>query len=131
MKTLDEVIAELEDEGIVVDALHYLKTYRDSKAWLELEKRNYAEAVRNCDTAEAKYTMLCMEYARNDPLTWDELRQMEGKPVWVEWQDHKEWFLIDEIDDKKIVFRACNGFGWHCNRHEPTWQAYRKEKSSC
>ena len=29
MKTLDEVIAELEDEGLFADALHYLKEYRD------------------------------------------------------------------------------------------------------
>ena len=28
MKTLDEVIAELEDEGLFADALHYLKEYK-------------------------------------------------------------------------------------------------------
>ena len=28
MKTLDETIAELEDEGLFADALHYLKEYR-------------------------------------------------------------------------------------------------------
>ena len=28
MKTLDEVIVELEDEGLFADALHYLKEYR-------------------------------------------------------------------------------------------------------
>ena len=29
MKTLDEVIAELEDEGLFADALHYLKAYQE------------------------------------------------------------------------------------------------------
>ena len=28
MKTLDEVIAELEDEGLFTDALHYLQAYK-------------------------------------------------------------------------------------------------------
>jgi hypothetical protein len=28
MKTLDEVITELEDEGVFPDALHYLKRYK-------------------------------------------------------------------------------------------------------
>lgn len=69
------------------------------------------------------------EHAENVPLTWDELKGMEGKPVWVEWYDHKEWFLIDSIDKKKVVFRAQSGFGWHCIRRESeTWQAYRKER---
>ena len=31
MKTLDEVIDELEDEGLFADALHYLKEYRKWK----------------------------------------------------------------------------------------------------
>lgn len=75
------------------------------------------------------YAQMKLDAVKNDPLTWDELRQMEGKPVWVEWYDHKEWFLIDSIDKKKVVFRAKSGFGWHCIRRESeTWQAYRKER---
>ena len=55
---------------------------------------------------------------------------MEGKPVWVEWYDHKEWFLIDAIDDNELVFRAQNGFGWNCQNRNATWQAYRKERTA-
>ena len=58
MKTLDEVIAELEDEGLFADALHYLKAFRYAKDTLELEKDRYREAVRNCEEAELKYRKL-------------------------------------------------------------------------
>ena len=37
MKTLDEVIAELEDEGLFADALHYLREYKKQKyIWKKL-----------------------------------------------------------------------------------------------
>ena len=83
------------------DALHYLKAFRDAKDTLEREKDKYAEAVRNCEEAENKYKKMEEELGAqklhmmwvdkhfafdepNDPLTWQELRQMGGKPVWVE-----------------------------------------------
>lgn len=78
----------------------------------------------------------------NDPLTWDELKEMGGKPVWVE-----------EIEDDKILFGQwdiISGFGYSENfdlidYENPiidfyrsgnrtkiglgkTWQAYRKER---
>lgn len=83
MKTLNEVIAELEDEGLFADALHYLKEYQVVKKVLELKKQQYEElteavqkqsqgrearsqaeialyqeAVRNCEAAELKYRKL-------------------------------------------------------------------------
>ena len=124
MRTLDEVIKAFEytyeNDPVAwtygIDALHYLKT-------IETTENMYHDAVNELSKwIEEDWKDRCL------PLTWDELKQMKGKPVWVEWQDHKEWFLIDEIDDKKIVFRACNGFDWYCNRNEPTWKAYRKER---
>ena len=52
MKTLDEVIAELEDEGVFADALHYLREYRDRKEtlrnWTEKaisEQQNLSDAI--------------------------------------------------------------------------------------
>ena len=85
MKTLDEVIKGIEhchedncmdcpyqfepkdfgcvDQANYTDALHYLKEFQGlSKMWNDkLDKEQ-----------------------ENPPLTWDELKQMEGKPVWVE-----------------------------------------------
>lgn len=40
MKTLDEVITALEDEGLFPDALYYLKEYRKKGySWLKEEMR--------------------------------------------------------------------------------------------
>ena len=110
MKTLDEVIKFVSERKenfsvngcfdchycgddcingcVVEDTLHYLKNYRDTKEWLELEKKNYAEAVKNCERTESKYTKLVLDMNRNDPLTWDKLEM--GKPVWIEWASEDE-----------------------------------------
>lgn len=68
------------------DVLHYLEAFRDAKNSLDTERDRYAEAVRNCEIAENKYRELCKtsQELRNDPLTWQELKTMEGKPVWLE-----------------------------------------------
>ena len=137
MKTLDEVIDSItKQSGLEIrdvrkpdkdrfwvdretynDALHYLKT-------IETTENLYHDAVNELSKwKEEDWKDRCL------PLTWDELRTMEGKPVWVEWQDQKEWFLIDSVDEKKVVFRSQSGFGWYCLRREnESWQAYRKER---
>ena len=145
MKTLDEVIKALETdpvpmaytarlsvhEDIMTDALHYLQTYRADKEWLELEKRNYAEGVANCEKAEAKYTQMILDANRNEPLTWDALRQMEGKPVWVEGTIIlSHWQIIDWVDDDKMICGDKLGIrvSLFKNVMGITWQAYRKER---
>ena len=130
MKTLDEVIKNLEDgtEHLSVmlisretwtDALQWLKGY---KAHIELDKLR--------DKCEAE----------NEPLSWDELKLMEGKPVWIE-GDHgciwnqKAWSLIrldPENDDIVICINTDNGvhyeFAIGQEDYGTDWQAYRKER---
>ncbi|MBQ6508059.1 MAG: hypothetical protein IJI07_01175 [Flexilinea sp.] len=133
MKTLDEVIkaneccdhgepdSRCEDcpyNGIGAccaeresDALQWLKGYR---AHIELDKLR-----DKCET-------------KNDPLSWDELKQMEGKPVCVELygSDFDEWVLIHGWNDDIMWFADCNGTLYtekEC-RLGQTWQAYRKER---
>ena len=126
MKTLDEVITANEccDHGEPdsrcedcpynglgaccaereTDALQWLKGYR---AHIELDKLR-----DKCET-------------ENDPLSWDELRTMEGKPVWVE--PCKEWMLITEIEtEPHIWLLSLDGLDYDMSLHE--WQAYRKER---
>lgn len=111
MKTLDEVIAELEDEGLFADALEWLKAYR---AHIELDKLR--------DKCEAK----------NEPLTWRELRTMEGMPVWVEllkgkW---KGWDVIGgfDEDDFGVAMVTVRGDDYYKADLGKTWNAYRKER---
>ena len=145
MKTLDEVIVALEvctssycshpkhgdcpylDERNdcdtrqrKLDALHYLREYREKHD----EILRMEEALGYC------------EIMANPPLTWDELRTMGGKPIWVEYDDHlegrkrtkfKDWEVIDCILDDWIVV---NGeWNYHKSELGDIWQAYRKERS--
>lgn len=160
MKTLDEVITELEDEGVFPDALHYLKEYKikrerimakaqdceDTEKRLQDEIARYQEAVRNCEIAENKYIKskitydeklsdyICLRDAwameqENPPLTWDELRTMEGQPVWVEWVGEPFWAFVDCIIEDYIFFDMAHDYRkFEINLKGKTWQAYRKER---
>lgn len=137
------------------DALHYLKAFRDAKDTLEREKDRYAEAVKNCERAENKYKKLTEEASQNlvntsqitcpkchsefvilpesnDPLTWDELQQMEGKPVWVEQHhgDTKGWLLILRKCDDVVTCTTKHGNSFYLYKanYGEKWQAYRKER---
>ena len=142
MKTLDEVIKALEicteSHGCVgcpylmgdydkkceqqdMDALHYLKEYR---------------------TTQTAYIKAMADIEDNPALSWDELKQMEGKPVWVEepfsfcdeW--HGYWEVIssfcdDEyVDDPDPVVYMTDEEIRHKKDLGKTWQAYRKERTN-
>lgn len=79
MKTLDEVIFEAPytPTSWEVDALSYLKEYKElSKMWNDrLDKEN-----------------------SNSALTWEQLKQMEGKPVWYEHEFWKGWIILGKVE---------------------------------
>lgn len=79
MKTLDEVIFEAPYTPTPweVDALSYLKEYKElSKMWNDrLDKEN-----------------------SNSALTWEQLKQMEGKPVWYEHEFWKGWIILGKVE---------------------------------
>lgn len=130
MKTLDEVIKAIEcdkkancedcpyykkgkttcDGDFEADALHYLMEFQGlSKMWNDrLDKEQ-----------------------ENSPLTWDELRQMEGKPVWVEDSfDNGEWYII-ECFTASNRFVAYDRWGdttlFNKKEMDDVWKAYRRE----
>lgn len=135
MKTLDEVIKALEDANdgrvacngdtecgyrdIGIDALHYLKEYQ-----------GYLIGKEISEAFDEAYTEMY-----NPPLTWDELKQMEGKPVWVEAESlsvgvspyWKDWYIIKSFSNDEFMY--CNdGFEWAKEMQGRLWQAYRKER---
>lgn len=144
MKTLDEVIKAFEccgnDEsdsncekcsyiGISCclerdnDALHYLRKYRATMDDIEAEKMLYFKAMeRETD---------------NSPLSWDELKQMESTPVWLEWSSDGAcvaWVLIAYSvynDIKYFRYGDDRCFTLTRDEYEPgKWQAYRKEREA-
>ena len=67
----------------------------------------------------------------NEPLTLDELRQMDGQPVWGKsliTGKPGEWFIVRIVEMSKSWFIACagatQGFG-DKDTYGMTWLAYR------
>ena len=153
-------------QSTVADAVHYLKEYK--KKWLELQNltqenlfktqklndriARYEEAIKNCEEAENKYKQMENSIALmilkkgdevlvmddNPVLTWDQLKGMKGKPVWVEGYYPSAWYIVREVQKSKdgtedIIldgFQGLTGIG-RDDRYgnvENGWQAYRKEK---
>lgn len=124
MKTLDEVIETAPYIGTewTNDALHYLKEYRDhiKNEIIELQE-------------EVKKQKEMIEFLEK-PLTWDELKQMKGKPVWVEdnidepEDTTKYWAIYRRIEKtQETEYALLSDFYYDKTQYGETWQAYRKE----
>lgn len=128
MKTLDETIKALEEivsltngesesEGyfLALDSLRYLKEYQ----------RYQKTPSRNGRMALVDYFE---EQQKNEPLTWEELHTMEGKPVWVEVDGKERWRIIREVSSEHLIFES--GLPLHKSwmNLPDGWQAYRKER---
>lgn len=131
MKTLDEVIEELQywdtcneypecfyDDEVNRDALHYLKEFKRISAKIEkIALGNITETLEKLD---------------NPALTWDELKQMEGKPIWVEYEGYApDWEVIEYIGNTKwkwgeVIETHLSIL--HKENQGKEWQAYRKER---
>ena len=143
MKTLDEVIKSYEytyeNDPIAwtygVDALHYLKEYREKQKTLEIKEAEYKRG----------FEQLGVEWSRiknNPPLTWDELKQMEGKPVWVElnseYGNFSHWGIIRNFLKIGCEFEYMELLGYYDivsfsvikEYQGKEWQAYRKERKN-
>lgn len=115
MKTLDGLIKDLtemtanptegdyENEGyyLAKDTLHYLKEYRSDKLQYEADRKLWEFVlfgkVKECEETRARYIVKLKELdigTLNDPLTWEQLRQMEGKPVYWTHDLVGEWLNI-------------------------------------
>ena len=142
MKTLDEVINALEicghDESPKCP-------YFDTEHWCCCEDHMRSisplknDALHYLKHLQEYYEMSREHHESNPALTWDELKTMVGKPVWVEWISgtwkglHK-WILIRRIEDLIMEFTALDvarvSYDGNLQKYclGKTWQAYRKEK---
>ena len=133
MKTLDEVIAYFDNqtqqrhvyltedaEDIYNDALHHLKT-------IETTENLYHDAVNELSKwKDEDWKDRCL------PLTWDELKQMKGEPVWVKHKHYNKWLIVYEVYENTIVLDGNGCYTQYFsddNDKEVRWQAYRKENN--
>lgn len=112
------------------DALYYLKT-------IETTENLYHDAV----TELSKWKDEDWK-DRQLPLTWDELKEMEGKPVWIEllnhgiWEDpshgvDSEWWVIGEVRKDDIILATYLDEMELCEEDIGVlWKAYRKEEGT-
>ena len=133
MKTLDEVIKAYEicmSDGYECNGCPYAdemgepKCCGDDKAdalqWLK-GYRGHIELDKIRDKCEAK----------NDPLTWDELKTMEGKPVWVEEEGCGLWAIVGKYEKTIYDTEYIDFIGYATlqrNNMGEYWKAYRKER---
>lgn len=125
---------------------------------LQAEIARYMDAVKSCEQAENKYKMLSgklegfptadnlnyqnsqkmvnksdsLSDTENKPLTWEQLKQMEGKPVWVEALLYKQWAVIAYVGSDHIRFEGANLYAPESRVYMGDangWQAYRKERA--
>ena len=135
-KTLDEVIKALDacqrsacekcpyydpnvdicDDLVQSDALRYLQAYKEDKNDLTALRAYWAEQQEN------------------KPLTWDALKAMEGKPVWIEFLNDEgewngEWCLVESSNNILCEILRCKMSWWGLRKITlgKTWQAYREE----
>lgn len=111
----DDIPCEMTD-CIFNDALHYLNEYQRDKQIFA-----YDIAKRNLELSE-----------RNEPLTWDELKTLNGKPVWLEltYPGYQPWCGWEVIDHDGVNEKWMSTYRDDYNREQmgKTWQAYRKER---
>ncbi len=120
------------------DVLHYLKMYRSDQIQWEAAREDWNEKWETFFVARERHLDAVKELKRNDPLSWSELQQMVGKPVWMEYNLHisdrdarsRMWIIVQKImpwrqDDELIYY---SGFVFGKKEIGKSWQAYRKER---
>ena len=64
---------------------------------------------------------------RNTPLTLDELRKMDGEPVWVQSPgvpEYGRWAIVEGVGENCLFLRD----DFTCHDYGKTWLAYRHKK---
>lgn len=108
--------------------LRRLATLLENSQFTKEEKIALHQCLLNVDGKE-EFFLEPIAADKNHPLTLDELRQMQGEPVWVESKGFTGWAIILKVigfttdyvqADGKVKFRHANGY-------RKTWVAYRRK----
>ncbi len=138
MKTLNEVIKAMENcyspDAECCDRCQYTREVSGGgsiclKYKLKDDALHYLKEYRKLDSLDA----VAFPEDDNPAMTWDELKAMVGKPVWVEALLYKQWAVIAYIGEEYIRFEGANLYAPECRIYmgeDNGWQAYRKERSA-
>lgn len=152
MKTLDEVVEKCQENvddvnrgwdeedcylphSYMVDVLHYLKQYQEIINILHKHGFGSIWGIKlpNTQKIENKPNI---DESLNMPLTWDELKQKIGEPVWLEtdfadYNKYGRWAIIEGFDTTKynfeyIVFKGDSILSKEYINID--WKAYKNNK---
>lgn len=136
--TLNEVIKIMEKryksepwDDVAKEAIYYLHAFINQQDFYKQSIAHVIEVIDHYEKMVADYLSV-----NNPALTWDYLKLMEGKPLWVEeyyYNGQKKsagWWLVDTQDDEQIVLRDQAGNPWYAYfiSMGTDWKAYRKER---
>ena len=100
----------------------------DSDALKEYIKKTDLTAVERGALLQAISNMPTLT-PPNEPLTIEQLREMDGEPVWIANPDALEygrWGIVDGVyqaeDDQVLMLRG----DYSCHYYGKTWLAYRR-----
>jgi len=135
MKSLTDVIKEKERCDKYPNCHLCFLHSGDTCSWIR-DALHYLEEYRTTRTA---YIKAMADIEDNPPLTWEELKQMTGKPVWLEYcktvtdeMDGHRWVILhtayeEDDDGEEEIF--CNDMCRLLKKWQGTrWQAFRKER---
>ena len=116
-----------EGKTIKLDVLHYLK---EQQEYIHTLEKKYHDTVTELNFLKDENWK-----DANLPLTWEELKQFNGKPVLVEWKDQQKWVLITDVKADVIAYFISfdvakvpyNGHLWKVDMGTE-WEAYKKER---
>lgn len=66
----------------------------------------------------------------NGPLTLDELRKMDGEPVWVQSPgipEYGRWAIVEGVGENSLFLHD----DFTCHDYGKTWMAYRQKPEEC
>lgn len=68
----------------------------------------------------------------NAPLTLDELRQMDGEPVWIDISSSRScWAIVKNYDEQHNMIKFSGFGGLSCDIYGKYWLAWRRRPEEC
>jgi|GEM_PF-1036393 hypothetical protein len=94
------------------------------------------EPIDKCKECPLCYSDKQRHKPSNEPLTLEELREMDGEPVWCKWLlpedraiEQGKWFIVISGDEAGLEIKRPAEYGCHfckIDDYGKTWLAYRR-----
>lgn len=126
MKAVVDRLAAYENTGLEPGEVVAMKIVL---LWRELAKITDVDGVsinRICELSQAEKDGRLVVLPHNDPLTLDELREMDGEPVWGAFSDGSGRYMIIQWHNSEFFKTFECGF-LLLEEYGKTWRAYRRK----